>query len=314
VSRLTDSCLAVGTKTGFRIYNCDPFGKCYEKKGGGVRLVSMLFCTSLVAVVGERSPLPRTTLRILNTKRDSIICELSFSSPILNIKMNRKRLVVVVVDRIYVYEIATLKELNVIDTSENPSGIVALSASENSLLACPSQQNKGDLLVFDALTMVPKCVLAAHRSPISVIAFNDTGTLVATASDRGTVIRVFNLSNLTCCHEFRRGCFSARITSLSFSRDSDFLTVSSDHKTIHVFRLSGRNRSSLCRLVPYFGRICEPRRDFASCVVKHGGSNISSIDSDLSQILVVGPMSLHVFEVDFRNGGRGTLIKTHGLD
>lgn len=25
------SCISVGTKHGYRIYNCDPFGKCYSK-------------------------------------------------------------------------------------------------------------------------------------------------------------------------------------------------------------------------------------------------------------------------------------------
>jgi hypothetical protein len=26
------SCVSVGTQTGYRIYNCDPFGKCYSKR------------------------------------------------------------------------------------------------------------------------------------------------------------------------------------------------------------------------------------------------------------------------------------------
>ena len=182
----------------------------------------MLFCTSLVAIAGSwKSSSAPTTLRIFNMKRKSIICELNFPSPILNVKMNRKRLVVVAIDKIYVYEITTLRKLNVIDTLENPRGVAALSSSsENNLFACPSQQNRGDLLVFDLLKMTPKCLLTAHKSPISMVSFSEDGCLVATASERGTIIRVFDISTMTCCYQFRRGCFAADITSIWFQSES----------------------------------------------------------------------------------------------
>ena len=57
------SCLAVGTRNGYRIYNCDPFGKCYEHKGNDIAIIEMLFSTSLVAII-----LSPRQLRITNTK------------------------------------------------------------------------------------------------------------------------------------------------------------------------------------------------------------------------------------------------------
>lgn len=57
------SCLAVGTHNGYRIYNCDPFGKVYENKEGDVSIIEMLFSTSLVALIFS----PRR-LVITNTK------------------------------------------------------------------------------------------------------------------------------------------------------------------------------------------------------------------------------------------------------
>jgi len=57
------SCLAVGTHSGYRIYNCDPFGKVYENKEGDVSIIEMLFSTSLVALIFS----PRR-LVITNTK------------------------------------------------------------------------------------------------------------------------------------------------------------------------------------------------------------------------------------------------------
>lgn len=84
-----------------------------------------------------------------------------------------------------------------------------------------------------AKTMIP-----AHDSPLAAIAFSSTGTLIATASEKGTVIRIFKVSDGARLHEFRRGVKRcATIYSLAFSADSNFLVASSNTETVHVFRL-----------------------------------------------------------------------------
>ena len=65
----------------------------------------MLFSTSLVAIVGTGQDASPRLLQIVNTKRESTICELTFISGILAVKLNRKRLVVVLEEHIYIYDI-----------------------------------------------------------------------------------------------------------------------------------------------------------------------------------------------------------------
>lgn len=65
------SCVAVGTRSGYSITNCEPFGKVYSKSIGPVSIVEMLFCTSLVAIVGTADSGPSASprrLQIVNTK------------------------------------------------------------------------------------------------------------------------------------------------------------------------------------------------------------------------------------------------------
>lgn len=89
------------------------------------------------------------------------------------------------------------------------------------------------LYLQQAKTMIP-----AHDSPLAAISFSSTGTLIATASEKGTVIRVFRVSDGTRLHEFRRGVKRyAKIYSLAFSADSMFLAASSNTETVHIFRL-----------------------------------------------------------------------------
>ncbi|KAG2181911.1 hypothetical protein INT43_006836 [Umbelopsis isabellina] len=253
------SCISVGVKNGYKIYNCDPFGKCYSKSDGGIGIVEMLFCTSLVALVGagEQPAFSPRHLQIINTKRQSTICELTFPTSILSVKMNRRRLIVVLEEQIFVYDISNMKLLHTIDTSPNPSAICALSpSSENCYIAYPSPSSSstipmsgnqvastqsyasGDVLIFDALSLQVVNIVQAHKSPVSCIAMNSEGTLLATASDKGTVIRVFTIPDARKVFQFRRGSYPAKIYSISFNLVSTLLCVSSATETVHIFKLS----------------------------------------------------------------------------
>lgn len=81
-------------------------------------------------------------------------------------------------------------------------------------------------------------MIPAHESSLAAIAFSPSGTEVATASEKGTVIRVFSVQDGSKLFEFRRGvkrCVS--IASLSFSTCSKYLCCSSNTETVHIFAL-----------------------------------------------------------------------------
>jgi autophagy-related protein 18 len=189
-----------------------------------------------------------------------MICELLFPSSILAVKLNRKTLIVVLEVEIYIYDISSMRLLHVIETTKNPEAICALSpCAEPSYLAYPSPvpspnsplstapnrpaqelQQTGDVLLFDTRTLTVQNVVQAHKTPISCMAINSTGTLLATASEKGTVIRVFSIPGAEKLYQFRRGTQKARIHSISFNTMSTLLAVSSATDTVHIFKLAGQ--------------------------------------------------------------------------
>ena len=249
------SCLAVGTSKGFRIYHTDPFSKIFNSDDGNVSIIEMLFSTSLVALI-----LSPRHLIIQNTKRASVICELTFPSAVLAVRLNRKRLAVVLEEEIYLYDISNMSLLYTIATSPNPSAICALSpSSENCYIAYPLPKPRedhgdrrpahapplstyvpptsGEVLIFDTVTLKAVNVVEAHRSPLCCIALNSDGTLLATASETGTIIRVFSVPHGRKLYQFRRGTYPSTIYSMSFNLSSTLLCVSSTSDTVHIFRL-----------------------------------------------------------------------------
>lgn len=177
-------------------------------------------------------------------------------------RLNRRRLAVVLEEEIYLYDIANMTLLYVISTSPNPTAICALSpSSENCYVAYPLPKPRedagerrpqhapplstyvpptsGDVLIFDTITLKAVNVIEAHRSPLSCIALNNEGTLLATASETGTIIRVFSVPRGQKLYQFRRGTYPSTIYSMSFNLSSTLLCVSSTSDTVHIFRLSG---------------------------------------------------------------------------
>nr|POE71958.1 autophagy-related protein 18 [Quercus suber] len=249
------SLLAVATTRGLRIWNTDPFDLSSHSYEEDITLVEPLFSTSLVALI-----LTPRLLRIVNTRRQSTICELSFHGMVVAVKMNRKRLVVIIEELTFIYDIGNMHLLHQQSTPLNPAGICAISpSSENNYLVIPHCQKSppnpqsqpshvpksvsketisGDVLLYDLNKMEEVTVIQAHQTPVSCLAINSDGTLLATSSEKGTVIRIFSIPDGKKLFQFRRGSMPARIYCMSFNATSTLLCVSSATETVHVFKLA----------------------------------------------------------------------------
>lgn len=132
-------------------------------------------------------------------------------------------------------------------------GIAALS---NQTLAFPGKQ-KGHLQIVDIGTSPNSnindnnstrttVIIPAHNHPIAAIALDSTGDLVASASEKGTLIRVHEVDSGKRVSELRRGADPADIHWIAFSQpinpptSGSFgrLAVSSDKGTVHIFTIN----------------------------------------------------------------------------
>eukprot|EP00301_Raphidiophrys_heterophryoidea_P001379 c1066_g1_i1.p1 GENE.c1066_g1_i1~~c1066_g1_i1.p1 ORF type:complete len:382 (+),score=108.41 c1066_g1_i1:204-1349(+) len=232
------SCVAVGTSNGFRIFKCIPFGECLAQADGGIGIVEMLFRTNLLALVGagDQPALSPRRLRLWNTKTQATVCDLNFVTSILAVKMNKKRMIVVLETKVHIFELSPLHFLHSLDTGRNPKGVCALSSEgDKCILAVPGEA-AGSVCVFDALGLHVLCQFHPHGS-IACLAFNQTGSLLATASEKGTVIRVYSVPSMERICALRRGSKTSAIQCLTFNTASTLLCVTSDSPTIHIFRL-----------------------------------------------------------------------------
>mmetsp|Transcript_4687 Transcript_4687/g.7019 ORF Transcript_4687/g.7019 Transcript_4687/m.7019 type:complete len:339 (-) Transcript_4687:114-1130(-) len=284
------SCLALGLKTGFNVYNSCPFGKCYADTFGGISIVQMLFCSSLVALVGngDKPAFSRRKLYMYNTKDRAPICELNFVTAILSVRLNRKRVIVVRENKIHIHDINNMKILHTLDTASNPKGLCALSPDDNSYIAYPSNTT-GHVYIYDALSLRHITTIAAHTENLTCLSFNRDGSLLATASEKGTIIRVFEVSSDSKCQRFRRGSQRAKVQCISFSLDSSLLCVSSDTGTIHVFRIDESTYIDTAQkkgFMDSLSDVLEPVRSFANIKLPNPGPSLLCAFSERNNYLI----------------------------
>ena len=113
-----------------------------------------------------------------------------------------------------------------------------------------TQPTSGEVLLFDTMKLEAVNVVEAHRSPLSCVVMNNEGTLLATASDKGTIVRVFSVPQAEKLYQFRRGSIPSSIYNMSFNLNSTLLCVSSATETVHIFRLGGSTVGANDQLTP----------------------------------------------------------------
>jgi len=238
------SCFAVGTETGFRIYNTNPYkGTFIRDLNGGIGIIEMLYRSNILALVGggKCPKFAPNKVVIWDDHQAKVLSEMRFINNVKNVKLKRDKIFVVCENKIYVFNFRNFELIESIETFYNPKGLISVSSSNtNSILAFPKKENRGHVFIKDYDNKI-EVEISAHKNNLICIQLNNNGSLLATASEKGTLIRIFNTKTKDLIKEFRRGSETAEIFSIAFEKSGKFLAVSSEKNTIHIFILKDNN-------------------------------------------------------------------------
>jgi autophagy-related protein 18 len=240
---------------GFAIFECEPFRRIKSVTEIGAIAIASLVGSSKLSVlvpgITDNTMASPRQLMLYDTQQCQSMSDLVLDTQngILNIEVNEHRLVVVTESELHVFELPTMAPLQYVKTAPNPRGVASLCPNVFSTavlpsccyLAFPTQLKSGDdcVMVHDVMdrnTTQVTVLVRPHKTAVTNLRFSSDGCKLATASAKGTVIRVWSMPQGVPLHSLRRGTSTATIYTMSFGGDDNSLiAVSSSSGTIHVF-------------------------------------------------------------------------------
>jgi len=175
------------------------------------------------------------TLKVIiwDDNKQQAVITLEFRTPVLRVKLSRSRIVVALQNSVHIYAFSSPPEkLSIFETADNTLGLCCLGSK---ILAFPGR-TPGQVQMVEIPTGNVS-IIPAHGTPLRAMELSSDGEILATASETGTLIRVFSTRNCARIGELRRGVDHAVIYSIAISPSSTLLAVTSDKATLHIFDL-----------------------------------------------------------------------------
>ncbi|KAF8665754.1 hypothetical protein AX16_000202 [Volvariella volvacea WC 439] len=270
------------TEAGFGVYRTHPLELIRKRElPGGTLAAAVPLNTSniLFLLGGGRSPLyPPNKVIVWDDSAGHEVAELEFRTRVTGLACRRGWLAVALKRRVVVFKIdGQITRHQEWETCDNPRGLLALSTAPHSTLLaimgrqtghvrlihlppCPPPPPRGPPSPTKAHYPLPPSrshisFIPAHSSALTTITATQSGRMIATSSENGTLIRIWDTETGNQIRELRRGTDKAVIYGVAFRPDEKEVCVWSDKGTVHIFSLvvsENRNRqSSLLPLTPY---------------------------------------------------------------
>ena len=178
---------------------------------------------------------------MVNTSMDPL--NLYDHVPYLKITATDTLITLITKDNFRMYKRSKDDSLKYISQMKDKNGIMCFLEKPKLVVSFGNHCDCGHMEVFDLKTMSFK-VFEAHKHKLVAICGDSNSGMIATASERGTVIRVFLASTGKLLCEFRSSYVGGAISALAISSDCGILAAVYSDGLVNLFKLL-----NLCELV-----------------------------------------------------------------
>ena len=125
------------------------------------------------------------------------IIETNCKSEVKTIRMKIDRCVIALETKVFLFNLADFSVIDSVETCPNPKGLCSIASMSDSLILAYPSKNVGFIEVFFEKNSQRKSA-QAHKSTLSALELCPKGMKLATASEKGTIIRIYDTSTMEC--------------------------------------------------------------------------------------------------------------------
>ncbi|KAI6250737.1 SVP1-like protein 2 [Erysiphe necator] len=210
--------------------------------GAGIGIVQMVGKSNFIGMVGggKQPKFSQNKVVVWDDAKKKVVLQIHTPTVALGVRISKTHIVVVLQNTVRAYKFQTpLKLWHAFETTDNFQGLCCL---DSNTLAFPGRTS-GQVQLVD-LTTGSVSIIPAHGSSLRALVLSQNGQIVATASETGTLIRIFATQSCARIAELRRGVDQAVIFSLAISPSGRLLAAISDKSTLHIFDIPNSYKSS----------------------------------------------------------------------
>jgi WD40 repeat protein len=206
----------------------------------------MLNKSNITALVGggNTPKFSKNKIIIYDNHQELVVSQIRFNSDIINVKIRTDSIIGLISNRIYILNINTLEIVDEIEIDIINNHLYGISYIHSVLiLAFPQNKSKGKIQIekYCISTKINKKIkteiVNAHESNVVYLAVNNNGTLLASASEKGPHIRLFDTSNGALLAELKKGK-NGTMTHISFEQNNEYIGYTNNIGKIYIYDIN----------------------------------------------------------------------------
>ena len=209
----------------------------HDERQGGFRRVVMLHRSNYMLLVGDSCNNVFSSRRVVvwDHRLQETIMYIDFQQDVLNVAFNNDVIVTALHKSVHVHSFSATPLCRgrfdcQLSTLKQPLPMALCASGKRNLLCCAGPV-QGDLLLLNCGTdehdrPVRHVITSAHKGFVAAVGLNRDGSIVATASETGTLIRFFCTVKRVMLHEVRLGFErSIRVRDIRFNIEGSHVLV-----------------------------------------------------------------------------------------